>query len=67
MTIEKDGNMYCVKADNFVNLQESNDYFFIDEEEYQKFIFELKNDRKSKLVRCWCGRDVYEGTEHKHV
>jgi len=38
MKIEKDGNMYCVKADNFVDLQESSDYFFIDEAEYQAFL-----------------------------
>ena len=41
MKIEKDGNKYCVKADNFVDLQESNDYFFIDEKEYQAFVQEL--------------------------
>lgn len=37
MKIEKDGDMYCVKADNFVNLAESKDYFFITEEELSRF------------------------------
>jgi len=37
MKIEKDGNMYCVEADNFVDLAESKDYFFITEEEFVRF------------------------------
>lgn len=45
MTIAKDGNMYLVKADNFVDLQESKDYFFIDEEEYKKFIKEILDSK----------------------
>jgi len=36
MRIQKDGDSYIVKADNFVNLQESKDYFYIDLEEYEK-------------------------------
>ena len=44
MKIVKDGNAYCVMADNFVNLQESSDYFFIDEEEYCKYANDDAND-----------------------
>ena len=38
MKIEKDGDMYCVHSDNFTNLQESDEYFFITEKEYFAFI-----------------------------
>ena len=57
MNIVRDGNAYCVRADNFVNLQESTDYFFIDEDEYQKYkndIFELaygKGDPNADFVK----------------
>lgn len=42
MKIEKDGNMYCVHSDAFTNLQDSNEYFFINKKEYTKFIMSLK-------------------------
>jgi len=47
MKIEKDGNMYCVHPDRFVNLQESTEYFFIDEDEYQSF---LEKPTKTRLA-----------------
>ena len=37
MKIEKDGDMYCVKADRFIDVQESNGFFFISEEELGRF------------------------------
>lgn len=42
MKIIKDGDKYLVAADNFINLQESSDYFFIEEKEYQRFIKSFK-------------------------
>ena len=47
MKIEKDGNLYCVHPDRFVNLQESTEYFFIDEDEYQSF---LEKPTKTRLA-----------------
>ena len=48
MKIIKDGTAYCVQADNFKNLQESKDYFFIEEKEYQDFI---KNIQENAVIR----------------
>ena len=42
MKIIKDGDAYLVAADNFVDLQESSDYFFIGEEEYQEYLEKLR-------------------------
>ena len=55
MKIEKDGESYIVKADNFMNLQESKDYFFIEEKEYQ----ELNNSLSLVLdfVERWNKQD----------
>ena len=36
MKIQKDGDSYIVKAKNFVDLQESKDYFYIDADEYEE-------------------------------
>lgn len=36
MKIKKDGNMWCITADDFTNLQES-EAVFVTEEEYQSF------------------------------
>jgi len=36
MKITKDGNAYCIKKDDFINLQES-DVLFIDEKELKEF------------------------------
>ena len=66
MKIVKDGDMYCVQKGNFVNLQESKEYFFIGKGEYHKFILTLfklmakeSNRRASRL-----GEDGdYEGAE----
>ncbi len=38
MKIVKDGNAYLIAADNFVDLQQSRDYFYIEEEEYKAFV-----------------------------
>ena len=38
MKIIKDGDKYLVVKDGFVNLQESDDYFFIDKKELEKFL-----------------------------
>ena len=50
MKIEKDGNQYCVKADNFINLQKSNDYFFISEEEYKNFISQSNQEIVKEIL-----------------
>ena len=43
MRISQDGNMYCVQADSFTNLQESQECFFIKKDEYLRFIQAVKN------------------------
>lgn len=44
MKIAKDGDAYLVHADNFVNLQESEDYFFVDIAEVAEFEETLKRE-----------------------
>jgi hypothetical protein len=48
MKIIKDGDKYLVRADNFVDLQESKDYFFIGEEEYREFVKEAAEKWRDK-------------------
>ena len=50
MIIEKDGDSYCVHSDGFINLQESDEYFFINKEEYESFISGITNRKDTLLV-----------------
>lgn len=58
MKIEKDGSMYCVKADNFVDLQKSEDYFFIDKTEWRDFLGRMRKGFVSDLI---CQAQPYYG------
>jgi hypothetical protein len=64
MKIQKDGNQYCVKADNFINLQESKDYFFISEKEYREFenkYNHIYNDTQQLKQILMMNKDAFSG------
>lgn len=61
MKIEKDGNMYCVTPDSHINLQESSEYFFVDEAEYQAFISQLREEAKAEAEREIFDRGFVQG------
>jgi len=53
MKIIKDGSAYCVQANNFKNLQESKDYFFIEKNEYQDFIRNIQENAVIRELSHW--------------
>lgn len=50
MKIQKDGNMWCVTKDDFINLQES-DALFITDEEYNAFITSIKQEERERMIK----------------
>ena len=59
MKIKKDGDMYLITADDFVNLQESDNYFFINQDEY--------GELKMRIATRGCCDEMLEPTNEKPV
>lgn len=64
MKIKKDGDMWCVTKDDFINLQES-EALFITDEEYKAFITSIKQEAELKGYKD--GWNAYKNSKAKKI